>query len=74
MINSEWTMTSYVKTPTEDEEESIVEEKPQAISVGDSIIPTNIDVPLNVRPTLFIADRVLIIDGSGTLDDPYILM
>lgn len=42
-------------------------------SVGNSINEVSINDYLEVRPVLFLKPRILLIDGDGTLENPYII-
>ena len=42
-------------------------------SLGDSINEVSINDYLEVRPVLFLKPRILLIDGDGTLENPYII-
>ena len=75
---SYWTYTREYKEVLEDDElinEDILREiTNDKIYTVSSIINTDeINDELNVRPVLFLKDRVLIVDGDGTFEKPFIL-
>ena len=73
-FESMWTMTNYTqpKPPEEGNEEPTLNEN-KIISVGNEINKNEVDIKLNIKPTLYISDRVLIEEGNGSFDNPYVL-
>jgi len=69
------------EVPTEDTEEITEEEVPEpqeiivnyVYSVGNEIGKNKITDELEVRPTLYLKSRILLVAGEGTFDNPYII-
>lgn len=68
--------------PSEKDEETTdetIEEEPKEIitnyvySVGNTILKNNITDELEVRPSLYLKSRILIVSGEGTFESPYII-
>jgi len=72
-------------TNENNEEESIVETETQpvieeeiiisnyAYSIGNTILETKPNELLEVRPTIYLKSRMLLVGGEGTFDNPYII-
>ena len=61
---------SYVNEETK---ETITPDNNKVYSVGASVIDANINELLNVRPVIYLKPRVLLTNGDGNLDNPYII-
>lgn len=78
-----WTLTTKeqleeIKEELEDkeQEEPPIENKvlnSYAYSIGNQIIETNANDYLDVRPVVYLKSRMITIDGSGTIDSPYLI-
>ena len=42
-------------------------------SIGENIEETNVNTSLDVRPVVFLKSRMLLLEGNGTLETPYIV-
>jgi len=65
-------------SPEETTEEEIVEPIKtiiinSAYGIKEDIAETNVNEFLDVRPVLYIKSRMLIINGNGTFETPYII-
>lgn len=60
-----------------DEEETLIEEKKiiinHAYSIGNSILENSPNELLEVRPTIYLKSRMLIVAGDGTFENPYVI-
>ena len=85
-IPKEWTMTAKEiekvteETQVEPEEvtegEMVAEQEPiinYIYSIGENIEETNVNTSLDVRPVVFLKSRMLLLEGNGTLETPYIV-
>lgn len=72
---TEWTMTTKYELPTTDPEtnEEIIPDNNTVYAIGNEIKETNIDEKLNIRPVIYLKSRTLLINGNGTLDNPYVI-
>lgn len=72
---NEWTMTTKYELPYTDEEtkEEIVPDNNMVYSVGNEITVHNINDKLSIRPVVYLKSRTLLINGDGTLDNPYVI-
>lgn len=77
-----WTYTreyNKIETTEEIEEETTTEEELKEpmnnmiYSVSSTINTNNINDKLNIRPVVFLKDRILITEGDGTFENPFIL-
>lgn len=73
--NKEWTMTMNYIEPKQDEatNEPITVENNQVYTVGSQIESTNVSTELFVRPTVYLKNRLLVVSGDGTFDNPYVI-
>ena len=72
---NEWTMTTKFEKPYINEEtnETITPDNNIVYSVNSNVLESNITNELNVRPVIYLKSRVLLTNGDGTLDNPYII-
>lgn len=72
---SEWTMTTKYeeKSINEETEEEIIPKNDTVYSVSNMINLSNISDELYIRPVIYLKSRTLLIDGNGTLDNPFIV-
>ena len=72
---ADWTMTAKYLEPYEDEEtkETITPDNNTMYAVGATFEDVNVATELNVRPVVYLKDRLLLIGGNGTIDNPYII-
>ncbi len=73
--NLEWTMTMNYLEPTKDPEteEIIPVNNNKVYSVGKSIEITEVSNELNLRPAIYLKERVLVTGGNGSFANPYII-
>lgn len=73
--NAEWTMTAKYLEPYKDEEteETITPDNDTIYKVGSSAQDIKVDTALNIRPVVYLKDRVLLTGGNGTIDNPYMI-
>lgn len=71
----EWTMTMNYLEPIKDPEteELIPVTNNKVYSVGSSIEATEVTNELNIRPVVYLKDRMLVTSGDGSFDNPYII-
>lgn len=71
----ELTMTTKYQEKYFDEEtnEEIIPDNNMVYSVGNEITEININDKLNIRPVVYLKTRILLTDGDGSLDHPYVI-
>ena len=74
-ISSSWTMTAKYEEPTTDSEtgENIPKDNNTIYTIGDNISDNIVSDKLNIRPVVYLNSRVFLIDGDGSLDNPYVI-
>lgn len=78
-LTKEWTLTSkevIVETKPTEENEITEEEIPTInyiYSVDNNITEIDVNESLEVRPVVFLKSRILLLDGDGTFESPYII-
>lgn len=72
---ADWTMTAKYLEPYKDSEteEMITPDNNTIYAVGSTFEDIKTDIELNVRPIVYLKDRMLLIGGNGTIDNPYII-
>ena len=72
---TELTMTTKYELPYTDPEtnEEIIPDNNTVYAIGNEIKETNIDEKLNIRPVIYLKSRTLLVNGDGTLDNPYVI-
>ncbi len=72
---ADWTMTAKYLEPYEDTEteETITPENDTMYAVGSTTEDIKTDTKLNIRPVVYLKDRMLLTGGNGTIDNPYII-
>ena len=73
--DSEWTMTMNYLEPIKDPEteEIIPVNNNKVFTIGSSIEPTEVSNELNIRPVVYLKDRMLVTSGDGSFENPYII-
>ena len=71
----EWTMSISYEEPYQDEEteELITPTNDMVYAVSNSITKENITSKLNIRPIVYLDSKTILIDGDGTIDNPYMV-
>lgn len=85
-IEKEWTLTSKENIEVTEDTEEILEEESTSdtiketeevinyvYSIGKNIEENNVGDSLDVRPVVFLKSRILLLDGNGTKEEPYIV-
>lgn len=73
--DTEWTMTMNYLEPVKDPEteELIPVLNNKMYSVGQSIKTMEVNTELNVRPVIYLKDRMLVVSGDGSFNNPYVI-
>ncbi len=74
-INSEYTLSVKYQDSILDEEGNEVSPIIDDIvyTVGNEFNDVNVTNELDIRPVVYLSNRTFLIDGNGTIDNPYIL-
>lgn len=72
---NEWTTSIKYEEPYEDEltKDLITPVNNTIYSVGNTIEDNRIDTELYIRPVVYLKERMLLINGNGSFDNPYII-
>lgn len=73
--DSEWTMTmNYLKEVKDAETEEVTPGITNKVyTIGNAIESKEVNTELNIRPVVYLKDRMLVIAGNGSFDNPYII-
>lgn len=74
-LENEWTISLKYIEPYKDEttEEMITPDNNTIYSVGNTIEDNNILIKLNIRPVIYLKSRILLTDGDGSFEKPYVI-
>ena len=74
-IDSSWTITAKYEEPYTDEEtnELVTPNNNEMYTINNEITNNLVTDKLNVRPVVYLNSRLFMIDGNGSLNNPYVI-
>ena len=70
----EWTMTiKYIEPYTNEDNEIVTPINNKVYSIGENIKESLSTSNLNIRPVVYLKNNVVLLDGNGSFEEPYII-